>query len=173
MTVSPEHEAYRYLLARFIDTLTDELGLEVRGGGSTTFRRRKRQRGLEPDACWWIAHEAQVRGKKKLDLRFDPPPDLVLEVDVTHSSLNRMAIYRALQVPEVWRLEAMTPVCYVLGSDGRYQVTTVSRTFPGLIVAEVAQFLGRFGQVGENTLVREFRTWVRQRFATASNPPPP
>jgi hypothetical protein len=86
MTLSHEHESYGYLLARLVDALTEELGLPVKGGGSSTFRRRKRRRGLEPHASWWIASELQVRGKTEIDLRHDPPPDLCLEIDVTHSS---------------------------------------------------------------------------------------
>jgi Uma2 family endonuclease len=173
MTLSCEHETYADFLARLIVVMTEELGLPIRSGRSTTLRRRKRQRGLEPDASWWIANEARMRGKIKLDLRIDPPPDLALEVDVSRSSLNRLAIYAALQIPEVWRREAMIPICYLLGSDGRYQVSPVSRSFPGLVVADLATFLGRYGQTDENTLVREFRAWVRQRFATVSTPPAP
>jgi Uma2 family endonuclease len=82
--------------------LTLQLGLPLRGGGSTTFRRRGRRSGLEPDECYWIGSEPLVRGKEKIDLRRDPPPDLALEVDISYSTLNRMSIYAALRVSEVW-----------------------------------------------------------------------
>jgi Uma2 family endonuclease len=163
-TPSHEHESQSYLLARLVDALTEELNLPVKGGRSTTFRRRKKQRGLEPDNCWWIASEPLVRGKTKIDLRCDPPPDLALEIDITHSSLNRMAIYVALRVPEVWRWEGKTLVCYLLGSDGRYTVSTVSRAIPGLVVGDLAPFLSLQGPMDENAIVRQFRTWVRQQF---------
>src|SRR5262249_14087415 len=165
MTLSHEHENQSYLLARLVDALTEELNLPVKGGRSTTFRRRKRQRGLEPDNCWWIANELLVRGKTTIDLRRDPPPDLALEIDITHSSLNRMAIYAALRVPEVWRWEGQTLACYLLGSDGRYTVGVVSRAIPGLVVADLASFLLLHGQMDENAIVRQFRAWVRQQFA--------
>ncbi len=172
MTLSYEHESYAHFLGRLIIAITEELGLPVRGGRSTTLRKRKRQRGLEPDDSWWITNETQMRGKLKLDLRTDPPPDLALEVDISHSSLNRMRIYAALGVPEVWRLEKMTPVCYLLGGDGRYTVSSESRIFPGLVVAEIGDFHGRYGQADENTVVREFRAWVRQRLGGPANPSP-
>jgi Uma2 family endonuclease len=172
MTLSHEHESYSYIVARLIDALTEELGLPVKGGRSTTYRRRKRRRGLEPDASWWIAHEAQVRGKTEIDLRRDPPPDLALEVDVSHSSLDRLAIYAALGVPEVWRLEGQNLVCHLLGSDGRYTVSPVSQAFPRLAVADVAAFLSRLGQMDENTLIRQFRAWARQQFAVGGSSPP-
>jgi Uma2 family endonuclease len=172
MTLSHEHESLSYVLARLVDALTEELGLPVKGGRSTTFRRRQRRRGLEPDACWWIASEPLVRGKTEIDLRRDPPPDLALEVDITHSSLNRLAIYAALGVPEVWRLEGQNLACYLLGSGGRYGVSSLSRAFPGLAVTDLVQFLPLRGQMDENTVVRQFRAWVRQRLAGGSSAQP-
>jgi Uma2 family endonuclease len=173
-TFSHEHENLSYLLARLIDALTEELALPVKGGGSTTFRRRKRRRGLEPDACWWIAGEPLVRGKAEIDLRHDPPPDLALEIDITHSSLDRLAIYARLGFPEVWRLEGRALVCHLLGSDGRFTTSLTSRAFPGLAVADFTGFLTLRGRVDENALVRQFRAWVRQRFPNSgpgqSNP---
>src|SRR5262249_54893083 len=103
MSPSHGHDTDARFLGRLVVTLTEELGLPIKGGGSTTFRRRRRRRGLEPDDCYWIANEPRVRGKRKINLRVDPPPDLCIEVDVTHSSLNRLSIYAALNVPEVWR----------------------------------------------------------------------
>jgi Uma2 family endonuclease len=171
MTLSHEHESLSYLLARLVDALTEELNLTVKGGRSTTFRRRKRRRGLEPDACWWIASEPLVRGKNEIDLRRDPPPDLALEIDITHSSLDRLAIYANLGVPEVWRLEGQTVVCHLLGG-GTYTAGTVSQAFPGLVVADVAGFLSLRGQLDENGIVRQFRAWVRQRFPAGGSVPP-
>jgi len=172
MTLSHEHERYSYLLARLVDALTEELGLPVKGGGSTTFRRRKRRRGLEPDACWWIASEAQVRGKTEVDLRRDPPPDLCLEIDITHSSVDRLAIYAALAIPEVWRLEGQALLCHVLGNDGRYMVSFTSRAFPGLILADVVPFIALRGQVDDNAIVHQIRVWARQRFGPGGTSAP-
>jgi Uma2 family endonuclease len=169
MTLSHEHESDSYLLARLIDAVTEELNLPVKGGRSTTFRRRRRRRGLEPDASWWIASEPLVRGKLHIDLRRDPPPDLALEVDVSQSSLDRLAIYAALGVPEVWRLEGQTLTCHLLGSDGRYAVSSTSRAFPGLVVADLTRFLNLRGQMDENAIVRELRAWLRQRPATGGS----
>jgi Uma2 family endonuclease len=166
MTLSHEHESLSYLLTRLVDALTEELGLPVKGGGSTTFKQRKRHRGLEPDACWWIANEPQVRGKAEIDLRTDPPPDLALEIDVTHSSLDRLAIYAKLRFPEIWRLKDLALECHVLGNNRKYTVEKTSRAFPGLVVADLTQFLNLRGQLDENTIVRQFRAWVRQRFAS-------
>jgi Uma2 family endonuclease len=164
MTLSFEHESLARLLDRLVVTLSEELQLPMTGGRSTTFRRRKRKRGLEPDDCYWMANEPLVRGKDRIDLRTDPPPDLALEIDITHSSLNRLAIYAALRMPEVWRLENQVVVCYLLGSDGHYAASPSSRAFPGLDPRELSLFLALRGQMDENSIVRQFRAWVRQRF---------
>jgi Uma2 family endonuclease len=167
MTLSHEHENCAHVFGRLVVVLTEELLLSIKGGRSTTFRRFKKRRGLEPDDCYWIAKEPLVRGKNRIELRTDPPPDLALEVDVAHSSLDRMAIYAALRIPEVWRWERQTIVCYLLGSGG-YAVSTTSRAFPGLAPADLGIFLAQRHQMDENALIRQFRSWVRQKIADGS-----
>jgi Uma2 family endonuclease len=161
-----EHETAAYLLGRFIDTLTEELRLPVKAGRSTTFRRRRRQRGLEADNSYWIANEAKVRGKQSIDLRVDPPPDLAVEIDLTHSSVDRMGIYAALRVPEVWRLDEQGLTCHILGSDGAYELAPHSRAFPQLKLADVEAFMGLRYREEDNTIVRLFREWVRSHLLT-------
>jgi Uma2 family endonuclease len=165
----PEHESAAYLLGRFIDTLTEELALPVKAGRSTTFRRRRKQRGLEPDNSYWIANEAKVRGKQTIDLRIDPPPDLAIEIDLTHSSVDRMAIYAALCIGEVWRLDAQGLTCDVLRADGSYEPTPQSRAFPQLKMADVEAFLALRYREEDKAIVRQFRQWVRAHLVA---PPP-
>lgn len=161
-----EHEDASYLVGRFIAVLTEELDLPMSGGGSTTLRRRKKQRGLEPDECYWITNEAKVRGKKRLNLRVDPPPDLAIEVDVTRSSLNRMGIYARLGVPEVWRLDdGQTLTFHVLGKDSMYAEATHSLAFPLITPADLLAFLPLRLRMDHTTVVRQFREWLRQKRA--------
>lgn len=165
MTLSHAHESSNYLIGRLIDALSEELGLPIKGGRSTTFRKKRRRRGLEPDACWWITNEILVRGKLNIDLRIDPPPDLSLEVDVTHSSLNRLQIYAKLGVPEVWRYDGTTFKCLLLGADGKYAETPTSKVFAGFRPDDLLPFLALRGQTDENDIIRQFRAWVRQNLA--------
>jgi Uma2 family endonuclease len=172
-TLSPEHECYKKLLGRLIEALTEELGLPLASFGSMTCKRRRRQRGLEPDESYWIASEPLVHGKVTIDLRVDPPPDLAVEIDITHSSLDRLAIYAALRVPEVWRLDRQGLTFNVLNTAGKYTSSPSSRACPRLTVADISQFLALRGQMDENTLLRQFRAWVRQQLlggTPASNP---
>lgn len=170
MTLTHEHENDNRFLAQMVVVLTDELGLPLRQGGSSTFKRRRGRKGLEPDSCFWIANEARVRGRKRINLRIDPPPDLGLEIDVFHSSLDRLAIYAALGVPEVWRYDGQTLTFYLLGVAGRY-AEGASRTFPGLAPADLLPFFTLRDHMDENALMRQFRAWVRGHFATAGSPP--
>ncbi|HEX8199252.1 MAG TPA: Uma2 family endonuclease [Isosphaeraceae bacterium] len=166
MTLTHEHEGYSYILGRFVDALTEELGLPIKGGHSTTFRRRKRQRGLEPDNCSWIASEPRVRGKTKIDLQVDPPPDLAIEIDITSSSLDRMGIYADLGVPEVWRFADQALTFHVLGDARRYALAPRSAAFPSVMPEDVLRFLALRTTHDENAVVRELRDWVRARIAT-------
>jgi Uma2 family endonuclease len=165
-----EHEVDADLLGRFVVVLTEELGLPIQAGRSTTFRRRRMRRGLEPDHSWWIASAAQVRGKRRIDLRVDPPPDLALEIDVTRRSLDRMSIYARLGVPEVWRKDAHGLTFQVLQPSGRYAEQTHSRSFPLLTPADLTAHLALRSQHDENEVVRRFRALVRQRLAGGIGP---
>ena len=105
----------------------------------------------------------------KIDLRSDPPPDLTLEVDVTHSSLDRLAICAAIGIPEVWRLEKQTVICHILGSDGKYAVSPTSKAFSGLCVADLSRFIALRGQVDANAIVRQFRDGCGSTFSARQN----
>jgi Uma2 family endonuclease len=168
------HDDDATFLCRLVFVLTEELNLPVRGGGSTTLRRRKRQKGIESDECFWIANAARMAGKRRLDLRIDPPPDLAIEVDVSHSSLDRMGIYAALRVPEVWRLHGELLIFNILGADGEYQQASHSLSFPLLTPADLLAFVQQAREArDQNVVIRQFREWVRQQIANPPAPPNP
>lgn len=160
-----EHDWDADFVGRFVVVLTEELALPIKSGGSVTLRRRRQQRGLEPDRCYWITSEPRVRGRRTLDLRVDPPPDLAIEVDVTHSSLDRLGIYASLGIPEVWQLDGPALVFHLLGPGGTYAAGAKSLAFPGLAPGNLLPFLNRRAQLDDNTVMRQFRTWVQLRIA--------
>jgi Uma2 family endonuclease len=82
-----------------------------------TVKRPQMAAGAEPDSCYYIANESAVRGKIKLDFEIDPPPDLVLEIDIASSSLDHMSIYAKLGVSELWRYDGATLVFYHQQAD--------------------------------------------------------
>ena len=88
--------------------LAEECDRNLVSAGNMTFQREDLDRGLEPDDCYWIAHEPQMHNKLTWDPAIDPPPDLVLEIEISRSAQDRMGIYAALRVPEVWRFDGET-----------------------------------------------------------------
>ena len=165
MSPLPGHEFDKSLFGHFIFILAEELGRKIKSGGSATYRRRRMKRGLEPDDSYWIANEPAVRGKRKLNLKVDPAPDLAIEIDLTSSSLNRMSIYATLKIPEVWRVNEGSLTFHVLGDNGKYAETSESLSFPGLKPGDLMQFIALYEQTDEMDLMQQFRAWVRQRIA--------
>jgi Uma2 family endonuclease len=171
MSPSLEHDDDSSILGDLVFILTEELGLPLKRGGSTTLRRQLRRRGIEADQSFWIANASRMAGVRLLNLRRHPPPDLCIEVDVSRSSMNRLGIYAALGVPEVWRLDGDALTFYVLDAAGAYATAAASRSFPILAPADVLGFLQQARQAGDqNPVLKQFRDWVRQRRPAASPP---
>lgn len=166
MTVSHEHEWIKKLLSRMLEMLVVVLKIRMHSGGSTTFRREELDRGMEPDECYWIQHEEQMRGKHTFDVESDPPPDLALEVEISRSVLNRLGIYAALGIPEVWRYDGETIRVLLLSQDGTYQPASASEALPMVPVAELARFLAQRETTDETALLSAFLDWVQEQQAT-------
>lgn len=162
MTPLYEHEKPKEVLTALIGIIAEELNIEIARAGSTTFKRQELGRGAEPDSSFYIQNERLVRGKSKIDLRNDPPPDLVIEIDITSSSLDSFDIYSALGVPEIWRYNGRVLQFFQL-QDEEYVACEFSRAFSFLSVAEMGRFLQESKTVGETTLLRGFRVWVRSQ----------
>jgi Uma2 family endonuclease len=165
MSPLKRHEWSKTLIGRLIETLTEELDIPIQSGGSTTFRKQVRKKGLEPDECYWVAHEPQVRGKEDLDLSEDPPPDIAIEIEISRSALDRMGIYAAIGIPEVWRYDGTSLVVEHLQADRVYRPAERSPSFPWLPLAKLAEHLERRKAIDETRWVREFRAWVRDELS--------
>jgi Uma2 family endonuclease len=163
MSPSPIHEWYAGLIARMLEFLALELRIPIRSGKSTTFKRRSIERGLEPDECFWIQNEPLVRGKMEMDLLLDHPPDLAIEIDISRSSLDRLAIYSRLQIPEVWTFDGEALRILVLDASGQYAESAVSRSWPKLPVQDLVQFLQPDPDLDDTTRVRQFVERVAPR----------
>ena len=160
MTPLPEHEINKGFLGRLVQTTTELLGLEISILGSTTLSRKDLQKGVEPDECYYITNEELVQGKIEFDFNHDPPPDLAIEIDITSSSLDRLTIYAALGIQEIWRFDGENLFIYCL-QYGNYQEQEKSNVLPILSRSVILNFLIRRGEKGENALLREFREWLQ------------
>lgn len=161
MSPLKRHDRVKKLLARLIEMAAYELDIEIQGIGSTTLRRAERRQGLEPDECYYVAHEAEVRDKADYIPGRDPPPDLAVEVDVTSSSVERMPIYAKLGVPEVWRFRDGQLSFWRLTRRGTYVRSARSQAFPQLPCPVLNDLLRQRFERSENQLVRELVAWLR------------
>jgi Uma2 family endonuclease len=120
------------------------------------------ERGLEPDECFWIKNASKVWGKR-INYETDPPPDLILEVDVTASSMIRIGVYEAMGVPEVWHWDNGQLEFLILDEKGKYSSQPKSRTFPGLSAVDLPPFLEMGYNGDEVVMVDAFREWIQTR----------
>ncbi len=163
MTPLPEHEVNKEYISDFVKVLLEELDIEFCPLGSTTFKNQAMFKGIEPDSCFYIKNEAAVRGKNKLDLTIDPPPDLALEIDITNRS--HPEIYQALGVPELWQY-SKDKLKFLLLVDGEYIESKTSANFPNFSLLEVIpQYLNQCRTEGRNKGMRAFRSWVKEQLS--------
>jgi Uma2 family endonuclease len=156
------HENNNRFIESLIFVIADELGLNLKKFGSLTLRIDKAQQEVEPDSCYYLKHEPQVRSKQHIDLTVDPPPDLVLEIDITSGSLDKFPIYSNLGVPEIWRFNGDRLRIFILNpASGQYQGVETSPTFPFLPPERIPELIQRSLAIGETAALREFRQWLR------------
>jgi Uma2 family endonuclease len=142
--VSPtsEHESAKEWIALAIRFLAWTLDLPIAGFGSVTLRRARRRVAKEPDTCFYVReHAERMWGRKQINLRVDPPPDLAVEVVVTHRDTVALETYQRLRVPEVWWYEDEALTIHRLGPDGRYAEQPESGIFPGLAATTVVGWI--------------------------------
>jgi Uma2 family endonuclease len=160
MSPSPEHEAYSRSIALLVELLAAELGIDVYNLGSTTLKREDLERGFEPDSCFYIENEERVRGKARIDLAVDPPPDLVIEIDITSPSFSKLPIYAQIGVPEVWRYDGERLKILVLeGSE--YAETAESTVVPPVTSNVLSNFMKKSTTTKRTVWLEAVREWAR------------
>lgn len=164
MSPSPGHEVITALIGQMIEAFTEELGIPRRSLRSTTWNRRNLGKGCEADECYYILNHHRVCDRMEVDLTVDPPPDLVVETEVSRSAVSKLRIYSALDVPEIWRWRRKGLDAFSLGADGKYVGREFSLNLPMLRVNELEQFLDFRLAADESAWIRKFRAWVRERF---------
>jgi Uma2 family endonuclease len=160
---SAKHERIKTLLARIIEFSSIERQVDAVGAGSRTFRRKVLEKGLEPDECYYVNRGPlpDVDDEESSDEEY-PVPDLALEIEVSCSALDRLGIYRAMGIAEVWRYTAQHQLIVLsLGPQG-YEEVQESRFLPFLPPGKVAQLV-KFGlKVTSLELIKELRAWLAE-----------
>jgi Uma2 family endonuclease len=164
MTPLGPHENNNRFIDDLVRAIADELNLNLKKFGSLTMKRSKKLKGAEPDSCYYLQNEPLVRSKQDIDLDKDPPPDLVLEIDMTSGSLDKQPIYAAIGVPELWRYDGNKLEVFVLQQlDGEYQSVSNSPTFAWMPMDVIPRLIRQSLVDEETATLRSFREWVREQ----------
>ena len=160
--LSFKHELFNGAASLIVNVLAEEFDINSRGLGSTTFRREDLKRGFEPDSCFYFQNEPLIRAKDRLDLTIDPPPDLVVEIDITNPSLDKFSIFAQLGVPEVWRYDGTTSSIFHLEGNS-YVERQSSGVLPAVTNAVLTDFLAESLTTSRLAWLRKVRDWARQQ----------
>jgi Uma2 family endonuclease len=162
MSPLPKHERKKSLLGQFVRILARAFGIPLMPMGSTTWSREDVDKGLEADESFYVGDLERVRDPDNVDLDVDPPPQLAIEIEITRSALDRIGVYSALRVPEVWRFDGRTLRVLLRQDDGSYRESPVSAAFPGVPMDEISRFAAAEGIRDENAYLDRFSAWVNE-----------
>jgi Uma2 family endonuclease len=160
MSLSSEHEQYVIFINSLVIHLRLRFHLNIRFFGSATMRKKKMSKGNEPDACFYVQTAAALGNRINLDFTVDPPPDVVVEVDIHHDSTDNDPIYAALGVPEIWRYDGWKATILLLQGDGYVEAET-SNALPMITSAILTDYLTRMQEDGEFTAIIAFDEWLQ------------
>ncbi len=170
MVPSTRNEDDKEIISDLMKVLMEERHIDFRALGSTTFERRSGLTAIEPDQCFYIQHEQKIRGKPRIDLKVDPPPDLVVEINKelhSHSEISK-EIYETLKVPEFWSFGQAGLSIHQL-CLGKYVEVDESPLFPSLPIKDLLPYcLEQSRTLGRNVVIRDFRQWVRDNFRAST-----
>jgi Uma2 family endonuclease len=169
MSPLPEHERLNRAIQLLVPVIAEEIGVDLDSLGSTTFNREDLQRGFEPDSCFYVQNAARVHGRSRIDLQVDPAPDIVVEIDITHPSLDKLPIYAQIGVPEVWRYVGARLEILVLAGD-HYEPSSYSTAFPSVTATALTTLLPVSLELGNVAWIRRARAWMRELANDASRP---
>ena len=161
MVLSAPQEQPNRILARLVEEVATELGLDLCPVGSTTFKREELRKGFEPDSAFYVGR-GSTYWDPELDAAVAPPPDLVIEIEVSRSSLPRFSIFAAFGVPEVWRYDGARVSFWRL-EGGQYVEAESSGALPPLTGAAATEFLEQSRTLRSTEWLRRVREWARNQ----------
>ncbi len=160
MSPKKVHEMVKTLLGRLVAAYAEVCEIEILSVASTTFRRQDLKRGFEADEAFYVEHAEAMRAKDEIDLSIDPPPELVIEVEITASAIRKLDLFAKLGVAEVWRHDGEQLRAYHLVGDS-YQQVEQSIVLDGFPLAQAQAIVQQRNKQGEVALVRDFRNSIR------------
>lgn len=154
-----EHEFFTRMIELFIHILVEELGYKIKTMGSTTLDYPGLDRAAEPDNAYYIQNQFRVAGRN-VDLAQDPPPDLVVEIDITHTDIDKNRLYASMGVSEFWRYNGQVLRVYQLQNQAYVEVER-SSTFPAVPKEYLYDFLAQC-KTDEIEAVKSLRSAVQE-----------
>jgi len=159
MSPMAAHENDKRIIGRIVETILEEMGVEYASLGSTTFKNKQMTQAVEPDECFYIQNETKIRGKNRINLEKDPPPDLAIEIDLT--SRTRFNNYEKLGVPELWRFDGKSLNINTL-QNNVYIESSQSRQFPNIPLKEaIPHFVEESKTHGRSKMLKSFKLWLK------------
>ena len=160
MSPKRDHENIGRLIGRIVETYSELMDIEIISVASVTVKRSDLAKAFEADESYYVTHAAQLLGKKELDFAVDPPPDLVIEVELTSSAIKKMQLFAAMHVLEVWRHDGESLQMH-RWLDGAYQRIESSVQLPGLTAQQINETLALRDTIGETKLIQGFRKSIQ------------
>ncbi len=163
VTPGPAHEAIKSRLGGLIEDILIGLQITFKPYGQVTLLEAADVRtGTEGDECYYLtlSNIERIRGKKRLVMGQDPPPDLAVEVVATHPLGDTLKVYQGFKVPEVWVCKRSEVVFLLLGPDGLYARSPTSACLPFLTADELTPWVYRDDTPDEAVIRHQFRAWV-------------
>lgn len=159
LSLSTEHEEVNRTIALLVEIVALELMIDVRNVGSMTFKRQDLQQGFEPDSSFYIQREEEIRNTAQIDLAVDPPPDLVIEIEISRPAIPKFPLYAAMGVPEVWRCDGERVTILHL-TEGEYRVGLASAALPPLSSERLTTFLQESQRFRRTEWLLSVREWA-------------
>lgn len=160
MSPSSEHEELTEIITQLVYILAEEWGFEYRNFGRATFRRKELESGFEPDSCFYIQSVENISGVRRIDLSIHPPPDIVIEIEMTSPALKKFPIYASMNVPEVWRYDGKEVAILVL-QTGDYVESETSKSIARLSAVALSQLVEESKTMKRSAWIKAVREWAR------------
>ena len=144
MTPSIDHAQMKIRIGRLLVAFAEERGIDLEGFGSWTVRSEPKERGAEADECY-VVGIPESRPER---------PDISIEVIWTSGGLNKLEVYRGLEVPEVWIWQDGFLRFHLL-KGGEYVASPRSALLPGLDPALIARCMEAPSQTRAVAILRQ------------------
>ena len=168
VTESRKHGWSAECLGYLVVALAQGLGMNWEAAASATFRKEEKRGGVEGDKTFYFGeHARRMKGPKDIDLNIQPPPDLAIEVEVSHSADDAMIVWGRLRVPEVWRFDPIAMECSFWGRrrNGTYARRDTSEAFPMLTPTDVVEQIRQASELGMAAWHARLGRWVKKVMA--------